>query len=150
MPSNACWPSFRIPIPDLCARGIVADIFELYVKQDIKYFFNGTLRLNPFRFSTRCKKTKEHYIKKLQTSGSKNCWGLPTDFKAMWCAFYNGVESYQAGTDPSDSCATEQCCTASRANARKTLAKYLSGEVKGPESQGIFQRMMPKDALGFG
>eukprot|EP00931_Biecheleriopsis_adriatica_P080958 TRINITY_DN54307_c0_g1_i1.p1 TRINITY_DN54307_c0_g1~~TRINITY_DN54307_c0_g1_i1.p1 ORF type:complete len:315 (+),score=34.61 TRINITY_DN54307_c0_g1_i1:122-946(+) len=142
MPTSLCFPSFTIPIPDLCSRGIVADIHELYVNQGIRYEVDGTLRLNPYRLSHRCKKTKDEYIRKLTKSGGRNCWGLPIDFKAMYCAFYGGVEAWQDTASSLGSCSTADCCTQSRARARSVLAPFLSGESKGKPNVGVLQKMV--------
>jgi len=143
IPSLLCIPGFTIPIPDLCARGIVADIMELYVKQNVSYSLDGTLRLNPFRLSSRCKKSKDHYIAKLQMSGTRNCWGPALDFKAMYCAFYGGIEAYQQGSRSGrGSCSTAECCRAGREQVRTLLAPYLSGDVTGNTNMGILEKLI--------
>merc|ERR1712048_1060963 len=93
--------------------------------------------------SKNCKKTKEEYLEKLRQSGSRNCWGLAVDFKAMYCAFYGGIEAYQSGDD-SHICSTGECCTQARSAARTELAEWLDGSEVGEPRRGFIEPWMPK------
>lgn len=137
--------AYTIPIPDMCSRGIVADLLELYLAQGISYALDGTLRLNPQRLSPRCRRSKEYYINKLKSSGTRNCWGPAIDFKRMYCAFYGGYEAFQSRKNLSGqgSCATSDCCTQGRRLAREALKTYLTGETIGKKKIGIVDRMIP-------
>lgn len=132
-----------IPVPDKCGRGIIADITELYAAQKVGYFFSNTIRLWLPRLSRNCKKTKAEYLAALKQSGSRNCWGLALDFKAMYCAFYGGIEAYRS-SDDSHICSTGACCTQARSSAREELAEWLKGLSVGEPRRGIIEPFMPR------
>jgi len=102
------------------------------------------MRLNPWRLSKNCKKDKDHYVRKLEQSGSRNCWGLGIDYKAMYCAFYGGIERYQSGNG-TGACDSEECCIKSRIEARTALRPFMEGQQFGKPRLGMLEGLLPKE-----
>eukprot|EP00747_Dinoflagellata_sp_TGD_P059478 gnl/TRDRNA2_/TRDRNA2_151583_c0_seq1.p1 gnl/TRDRNA2_/TRDRNA2_151583_c0~~gnl/TRDRNA2_/TRDRNA2_151583_c0_seq1.p1 ORF type:complete len:332 (+),score=63.54 gnl/TRDRNA2_/TRDRNA2_151583_c0_seq1:98-1093(+) len=144
MPSIMCHPNKHFDIEDVCARGIVTDVQRLYTGMGVGYFATNTLRLNPWRLSNRCKKPREHYIEQLKESGSRNCWGLAIDFKAMYCAFYKGIEAFKDSKGKKPICAHKECCAKAREQVEAELGSYMRGEKVGERRTGMFERWMPE------